>query len=278
MACLPVQAISADSFENADPVPHDPSNGSGGATGSVSGTVTVAQPKFANEVYYLHVPSNYTPTRSWPLVLALHGAAGSHSAAVTAAEAVRTAWSALADRYGFIVLVPVGEGLQGSWIAPSEVGGFPSDYDVFVAAIAAVEASYNVERSRLYGWGYSSGGHVMHDIAVRGFAPAIDANHMAAYGVNGGILAELACLNVSSATCATRLAAMPRKVPLDIHIGSSDTTVAPSYARSDHALFLAQGWVDEETIFYREFDGGHIYTTAQLGEIWQHLCRYALAP
>ena len=64
------------------------------------------------------------------------------------------------------------------------------------------------------------------------------------------------------------------ELAVDIHIGNSDPNYP--YASSDHLRFVAQGWIDQQTIFYSEFVGGHTYTTAQLGEIWSNLCPHAV--
>jgi hypothetical protein len=33
-----------------------------------------------------------------------------------------------------------------------------------------------------------------------------------------------------------------------------------------------------QDLFYTLFNGGHVYTVAQLGEIWNHICPFALGP
>jgi hypothetical protein len=114
----------------------------------------------------------------------------------------------------------------------------------------------------------------MHDLAVNGFSDAFNVNTMAAYGVSAGDLAALACAGVSSAVCGQRLAALPRKIPLDIHIGNSDPNYA--YAKADLTLLENEGWVRRQTIYYNTFSGGHEYTIAQLSVIWGNLCPRAL--
>ncbi len=273
-ACQDAQTIWADSYENDGVMPSDPSGGSGGALGDVEASVAVFG--YSDSIYYLHVPADFSASRSWPVLLALHGAAGSHDNAVLAAQQARSDWAALADNYHFIVVAPVGVGSLGSWIPSASLYDHPSDYDTFAAAIAAVESSYNVERSRRYGWGFSAGGHVMHDLMLRGFEPALDANHVAAYGVNAGLLSQLTCANLTSSQCGQILAAAPRKLPLDIHVGTQDP-LRP-YAAADHNLFVAQGWSDGDAVYYRVFSGVHTYSPVQLGEIWQRICHYAVVP
>jgi predicted esterase len=271
--CKPVDTLMRDGFDA--PAPSDPSLGTGGATGDLSLTVDI--PLWPTSEVYVHVPASYTPTRAWPVVLALHGASGSHDLAVDATAQLRGEWGALADQYGFIVVAPVGIGSQGSWFQPDSPNDKPTDYDVFAAALAQVEAAWNVERTRVYGWGFSAGGHVMHDLVVRGYIPSLDATHLAGYGVDAGVLKALACSGLTTSSCGTlRLAPMARRIPVAIEIGKSDTLLP--YARSDKTLLLDQGWKDGISVFYREFTGGHQYTSNELSDIWRHLCRYGVVP
>jgi poly(3-hydroxybutyrate) depolymerase len=139
-----------------------------------------------------------------------------------------------------------------------------------------VEAAYNVERTRIYGWGFSAGAHVMHDLGVNNNSTAFNASTMAAYGASAGDLAGLACAGLSSIQCNAALAALPRRIPLDIHIGTSDPNYP--YAQSDDSRFLSQGWSGSQTIFYTTFAGGHEYTVSQLGDVWHNLCPNAVVP
>jgi hypothetical protein len=93
-ACAPADAIFSDGFESVS-IPHNPSNGSGGAfPGNVTRIVSV--PGVGSRSYYLYLPPAYTPTRAWPLLLALHGAGGAGTAPA-AAQQVRSDWSYWAD-------------------------------------------------------------------------------------------------------------------------------------------------------------------------------------
>lgn len=114
--CAHPDAIFIDGFQSASAITRLPSNGSGGTTGNVSRTVSVAA--YGSHTVYLHVPASYAPTHPMPLVLALHGQAGSPAQADTAAQAVRNSWSTIADANGFIAIAPVATGGAGGWIAP----------------------------------------------------------------------------------------------------------------------------------------------------------------
>jgi predicted esterase len=281
--CAHPDAVFVDEFDDGSTVPHDPSNGSGGAyPGKQMRTLQIAGLGSGTQNYYIYLPSDYTPSRSWPMIMVLHGVA---PVGDTYAVATRNNWITAASAGHFIVAAPVADevtqcwdGTQyvpcESWLVPPTSG--PNDYDLFAAVRADMESAYNIERTRIYGWGFSAGAHVMHDLGVNTYSSAFNASTMAAYGVSAGVLQGLACQGPTNAGCAPLLAGLPRKIPVDIHIGTTD----PNYAQAvaDHTLFLAQGWADNQTIHYVEFSGGHTYTIAQLSDIWNNLCPNAVVP
>jgi poly(3-hydroxybutyrate) depolymerase len=283
-ACTQADTVYASSFDAAaSPIPHDPSLGSGGAyPGNVTRTLHIAGLGTGAQDYYVYLPSDYDPSRPWPLLLALHGVA-----VVGDSEAMRTRdnWSGVAESAGFIVAAPVADEIDQCWDGQQYIaceswllpyGGQVSDYDLFAAIRADMESAYNIERTRIYGWGFSAGGHVMHDLAINGYSAAFNAETMAAYAVSGADLAALACAGLSDAGCSNLLAQLPRKIPVDIRIGNSDPNYA--YAKSDRDRFLAEGWVRRVTLFYNVFVAGHTYTIAQLGDTWSNLCPNAVTP
>lgn len=264
--CSGSDLIFRNGFEGVAAVPHDPSNGSGGSfPGDVTRTINV--PGVGSRSYYLHLPPNYTPSRSWPLLLALRGAVAPASMAA-AAQQVRSDWSSRSDGQGFIVVAPVGNSTQGGW-------GAAGDSAEISTALDDAFASYNVERSRVYLWGFSAGAHYGHALALN------NTDFFAAYGVSAGSLEQYACTDNGSypPTCAALLSGAQPKIPVDIHLGSSDPLAAPPYTASgDPARFRNGGWVDGQTLFYVPFTGGHTYTAQQLGQIWNNLCPFALGP
>ena len=266
--CAHPDAIFADGFQPAVAVVRLPSNGSGGALGSVSRSVVV--PGYGTHTIHLRVPPNYSPNRPMPLLLALHGQAGA-GAANNAALSVRNTWGSIADANGFIVVAPVATGGSGGWIAPPPN---PSDYSIMAAAIADVEAAYNIDMSRRIGWGFSAGGHVMHDIMLNDFGAPISIDTFAAYSVSAGVLEGFACSN--PANCTALVATAARRIPLDIHVGNSDPLLP--YATSDRTIFQANGWVLNNDLWFTTFTGGHTYAASQLGEAWAHLCPFQVLP
>ena len=280
--CTHPDSIYVGGFEDGDAtVPSDPSNGSGGATGSITRQVHVTGLGTGTQTYYLYVPTNYSPSRAWPILLVLHGTAPYPD---TYAATTRDDWIAAASAGEFIVAAPVAHSVfynsgcncDGvSWRVPPS--GSATDYDEFAAIRADLEAAYNIERTRIYGWGFSAGGRVMHDLGVNTYSAAFNASTMAAYSVSSGDLAGLACQGLSDTLCNQALDALPRKIPVDIHIGgNSDPNF--SYAQADYTRFVAQGWTNTESIFYTSLNIGHMYEMSQLSDIWRNLCPNAVIP
>jgi poly(3-hydroxybutyrate) depolymerase len=263
-ACPSSDSIFWSGFE-IDATPHDPSNGSGGSfPGNVTRIVNVSG--VGPRSYYLYLPPTYSPTRAWPVLLALHGATGSAATAPTAAQQVRTDWSAVADSAGLIVLAPVASGGSGGWIPDTDI-------PAMLAAIDDTAAAYNVERSRIVAWGFSAGGHVAHGLALT------HASVFASYGVSAGVLRAFACSvpgDPGSPDCATFLPTVSPKIPVDIHVGTSDSLYPE--AQADVPRFTGAGWIQERTLFFRPVAGGHVYTPAHLNQIWNNLCPFALGP
>lgn len=266
--CAHPDAIFVDGFQPAGLITRLPSNGSGGATGNISRVVNV--PGYGSHTIYLHVPASYSPNHPLPLVLALHGAGGANTAN-PAAQAVRNAWAPIADANGFIVVAPVATGANGGWNAPPPN---PSDYSIFAAAIADAEAAYNIDTSRRIGWGFSAGGHVMHDIMFNDYGAPISIDTFAAYSVSAGALEGFACSNPT--TCNALVATASRHIPIDIHVGNSDPLLP--YATSDFNIFQSNGWTSSGDLWFTTFVGNHNYATTQLGEIWSHLCPFQALP
>lgn len=270
-ACPHSDPVFASGFETPPAIPTQPSQGSGGAyPGNVTRSVNVGSLGARN--YYLHVPAGYTPTKAWPLLLVLRGSTQATAAAEdAAAQQVRGDWSSASDSAGFIVVSVVGTSTQGGWGAANDGMEISLDLDDAIAR-------YNVEQSRLYLWGFSAGAHYGHALALD------NPDYFAAYGVSAGSLEQYACTDAGAPaqgipTCASLLGGAQPKIPVDIHLGNADPLANPPYtAAGDPARFKANGWTLNRNLYYTLFAGGHAYTIAQLGEIWNHLCPFALGP
>lgn len=228
----------------------EPADASGGATDLATGPRAIAYlPPGADAPrdYHVFVPAAYAPSSAWPLVVVLHGAPGSPALADPAARSLRDAWSARAAAAGFLVLAPVASGpAAGGWLAGDEAA--------IVAAIADLEARYNLDRRRRYLWGFSAGGHFAHGLALT------RATHFAAYGVNAGVLATYA------GTAAPQAAAC--RLPVSVRVGDADAPGLLAAARADRAAFDAAGWTSGIDRQYLEFTGGHAYGAPDIDAHW----------
>jgi phospholipase/carboxylesterase len=113
------------------------------------------------------VPADYEPDRSWPLLIALHGYGSS-------AARFHTVWHEAAATSGFVLLTPQGEerteeGVGWSWGESAE--------EIVRLSMEAVLGSVRIDRSRIFLTGFSQGGWLTYEIAMkqphlfRGIAP-----------------------------------------------------------------------------------------------------------
>jgi polyhydroxybutyrate depolymerase len=97
--------------------------------------------------YLLYVPRSYDPARPAPLVVSLHGAGG-----WPVQQMETSGWNRVADENGFIVVYP--SGVVGAGPRHWSVGDVP-----FIADLMdKLQASYNIDRRRIYVNGLSNGG------------------------------------------------------------------------------------------------------------------------
>ncbi len=143
-------------------------------------------------------------------------------------------------------------------------------------AIADAESAWNIDRSRRIGWGFSAGGHVIHDLVLNHYSTQVTIDHFAAHAVSAGALAGLACSGMSGAQCDALVAAASRRIPVDFHVGTSDPLFAQTLADSER--FLAAGWQEGVNLWFTPFPGGHTYASVQLEQIWTNLCPFQVLP
>jgi dienelactone hydrolase len=257
-------------------VPRMPTHGSGGAyPGRQQRTLAIPGLGSGTQKIHLYIPPGYNPAYPAPLMLALHGTAG--TMADSYAQDVRNTWQTIAQTRGFIVAAPVANGFNGSWSSPDDTP--PNDFTFLAAVMADLRAAYNIDDSRIQLWGFSAGGHLAHHLLVNGPIPALDENHVSSYAVSAGRLFALACDGDDEAGCQDRLDTQARKLPLDIHLGNNDPMTLPPYnAILDPQRFTDAGWVEGDTFQYHLFVGGHTYAASHMQAIWDFACRFALSP
>ena len=95
--------------------------------------------------YSLYVPENYTPSRSWPLVIALHGAYGRGDHYIWS-------WLRPAKSRGCLVLAPKSRDVTWSVLQPER------DAAPVAGMLEQVSGQYAVDRRRVYLSGLSDGG------------------------------------------------------------------------------------------------------------------------
>jgi len=217
-----------------------------------SSTRTVSIAALGDVDYYVHACSDYDPLTASPLLLAFHGATLPGSAGQSAAT-VRDHWAQIADQYGFIVAAQPGDNQTGGWIMDPALA-------LLNVMLADLFSSYNVDTSRIYLWGFSAGGHLVHALGLN------NANFFAAYSVASGVLGALAGESAPAAAA--------RRIPLDIHIGILD----PNYpfVAYDADLFLAAGWLLGQDLYYTEFYEGHTYAVPHLEAAWVNMAGHFL--
>lgn len=238
------EALFGGGFEALEPA--DPSYG---ATDSITGNRTLTVFVAAinqTRTYHVRVPAAYTAGQAWPLVVALHGTPGGPQFADQAARDTRQAWVTRAEGAGFIVLAPVASGpTAGGWNPPD-------DSFALFAAIADLEARYNIDRRRRYLWGFSGGGHFALGTGLSG------ATFFAAVGANAGVLASYAGIGAPAAAAC--------RIPIQVRVGSSDPLQVNAF--SDRSVFAAAGWVEGIDYQYTEFAAGHTYFTTDIDAHW----------
>ena len=268
--CVHPDTILAHGFEAQAQRYFEPSNGSGGA--AQGGARFVLVPGYGNKKYYSYVPYAYSPSRPMPMLLLLHGTGGPGTAD-NYANSLVLQWRPVADDARVIVVAAVGNASDGGWIVPPS--NMPTDYDMFRAILADMKSAYNIDGSRIHGWGYSSGGSVMNDLVFGPYSSGIDIDTFAGLGNWAGGLDGLACS--SEPACVQLIAAAPRMLPIDLHVGINDSASRP-HVLADYSRFQNAGWLPESNLWYRETNGGHEYIPAYFPEIWDHLCPFQRLP
>lgn len=269
--CGGSDSIFADGYETSGMFVSDASLGSGGTWPGES-VRSFAVSGLGQVTYYVYVPPQYDPAQAMPLMLVLHGAPGSPAAAPQAAADMRHDWEDAADTFGFVIIAPVASGQDfGSWVP------YP-DYDKLESAWDDAAAHWNIERNRRSLWGFSAGGYVAWDMVLNHdpitYPTAFHAGTLASLSVSGAS-SSYACYD-NPGTCDARFAALPRRLPVDIHIGTSDTRYPG--AATDYQRLLSNGWVDGATMSYNAFVGGHTFSSAHLQQVAGFACRFAVQP
>ena len=121
-------------------------------TSATTGTIDSSGHK---REYLLYVPRSYDRTKPAPLVITLHTSMSWDSSAMAISQ-----WNQVADENGFIVVYPEGTGFgPKSWeMTGGETPSRMPDVIFISDLIDKLEASYNIDKTRIYANGMSNGG------------------------------------------------------------------------------------------------------------------------
>lgn len=225
-----------------------PSQGSGGPVNTGVRTIYINS-QLDYRSYYYHIPSSYQSNKAIPMMLLFHGAAGAGQSSV-AAEYTRNLWQTTAEANNLIIVAQVATGQQGGWIPGNMV-------TILNKILADMEARYNIEKRRVYGWGFSAGGFVLHKLAL------LNADEFAGYAVSGAHLGYAASGSVFPSTAS-------RKLPVVLSVGQSDGYY--SNVLNDYNTFQQAGWQANYNVWFDSYVGGHAYFSSEPAAVWDKLC------
>jgi phospholipase/carboxylesterase len=179
--------------------------------------------------FSLYVPEYYTPDRSWPLVMALHGGSGNGRGFL---------WSWLRDArsHGAILVAPTATG--STWALMGEDTDTPN----LTRILSHVQERWNIDSQKLLLTGMSDGGTFCY---VTGLESTSPFTHLAPVAATfHPLMAEMAD--------AERL----RRLPIYLVHGQLDWMFPVQVARQTHQLLSAAG----ADVTYRELDDlSHCY-------------------
>jgi len=127
-----------------------------GATGFLDRTVTIAGEAYRYQVY---VPADYTRSRTWPVVLFLHGGGERGTDGLIQTEVgIGSAIRRFSTRFPAIIVMPQ---------ARPPLGWTGANTDMALKALDQTETEFNIDRSREYLTGLSMGGAGTWYVAYR---------------------------------------------------------------------------------------------------------------
>jgi len=185
-----------------------------------------------------HVPADLPPGA--PLVVALHGCTQTAAGYDTG-----TGWSALADRYGFAVLLPEQKrennaNLCFTWFEPGDTTSGQGEAESIREMVERMVADHGLDRRRVYVTGLSAGGAMTavllatHPDVFAGGAILAGLPHGAASNVQEAFEAMFQCPERPATDWGDRVrAASAHRGPwprVSIWHGGADTTVTPRNA------------------------------------------------
>lgn len=228
----------------------DPSNGSSGSYPGYYTRTVFAGGSPRN--YYISIPPNYDPNIAIPLLFSWHGAGGVDTATINALN-TRDFWKTTSDAHNFIIIAQTGNGSSGGF-------QFPNDITLISIILNDMYNAYNIEKKRVYGHGFSAGGHLIHTLML-----FYNNYRFPAYAISAGnfVDAQFEDPNVPANSTV---------VPVYVSVGSFDPMLAT--IQSERIKFLNAGWIENETYWLDIFSGGHQLDPQVPEKSWDKLCTF----
>lgn len=199
---------------------------------SLSGWLRLAPWVLPRRSYRLRLPAGFDATRSWPLLVLIHGCRQTPDE-----FAAGTRIAGLADRYGLIVLLPCQTRFANparcwNWFDPSTVSG-QGETALVLAQLAKVSRQYPIDPTRVALAGLSSGAALAAALVVRaGRQFALAALHSGvAAGAASSVTRALEVMKNGPRRTPVVLAAQGLPARCLIIQGSADSIVHPRNAR-----------------------------------------------
>jgi acetyl esterase/lipase len=166
--------------------------------------------------YRVYVPTNYSPQRTWPLVVFLHGALCDENTFMNSDEL-----QPFAERLGYLVVSVNGRGPRSGYT--KESGAQQDVFDV----MSLMEKYYHVDSSRIFLTGHSMGGMGTWSIGLE------FRDKFAALAPEAG---------TRNTTDLEAKLARGKKIPILITVGGKDTAFPPEPAIEVYQKLKAAGY------------------------------------
>jgi poly(3-hydroxybutyrate) depolymerase len=194
--------------------------------------------------YVAYVPPSYDKSKSYSLVVALHGAGD------TAGNYLSIIWQGNADSQGFLVIAPEGTSPLGSGYTWDT-----TDEPLILAAIDDVYACYAIDPKKIILHGFSAGAIMSYWIGLK------DAKRFS------GISIASADLGSAEAVNGGPLLPAPWKIPVSHFHGMQDMNFPIMYAIAGMNRLIAAG----HPFYWHPFNGGHTTNPADALQMYMDL-------
>lgn len=108
-----------------------------------------------NRLYTVHIPTNYEPGSSLPLVINMHGFGSNRQQ-----QQLYANMDPIADENNFFIVYP--DGVSSAWNVGWDFGSTADDVGFINALIDQLIADYNIDNDRVYSTGMSNGGFMSY--------------------------------------------------------------------------------------------------------------------